>query len=211
MHNGGNDTGSKAAFTATLFKDTNSNPGAQPGANVIPGYHGATGDHVGALFGIGASASDGGTDTSLNGCNGTLAACSAFLRVNPGATNYFWIGGAEVDIGSAAGSSYRNRFGWNVCALGDGPPGVDFDCAYAIDGNGTSPWQLGLGFSTFNGGKPIAVNGTLIGSYGSFSAAFGIDFRQVNLSQFAIISNGFSVTGTGVLSSVDAANVSDRA
>jgi hypothetical protein len=34
MHNGGNDTGSKAAFTATLFKDTNSNPGAQPGANV---------------------------------------------------------------------------------------------------------------------------------------------------------------------------------
>jgi hypothetical protein len=97
-----------------------------------------------------------------------------------------------------------------VCALGDGPPGVDFDCAYAIGGNGTSPWQLGLGFSTFNGGKPIAVNGTLIGSYGSFSAAFGIDFRQVNLSQFAIISNGFSVTGTGVLSSIDSANVSDR-
>jgi hypothetical protein len=210
MHNGGNDTGSKAALVVTLNKDTNSNPGTQPGPNVIPGYHGATGDHVGAAFGIGASASDGGTDTSITGCNGTLAACNPFLRVNAGATNYFWIGGAEVDIGSAAGSSYRNRFGWNVCAMGDGPQGVDFDCAYAIGGAGTSPWKLGLSFSMFNGGQPIAANGTLIGTYASFSAAFGIDFRQVNLSQFAIISNGFSVTGTGALMSTDSSNVSDR-
>src|SRR5262249_16414265 len=121
-----------------------------------------------------------------------------------------WIGGAEVDIGSSAGSSYRNRFGWNVCAVGDGPQGVDFDCAYAIGAAATHPWKLGLGFSTFNGPQPIDVAGTLIGSYVNFSVDFGIDFRQVNLSQFAIISNGFSVTGTGVLTSTDLNNVSDR-
>ena len=210
MFNGGNDSGSKAAFMVNLVKDANSKPGSQPGANVTPGYHGATGDHVGAAFGISASAGDGGTDTSNNGCNGTLAACNPFLRVDAGATNYFWIGGAEVDIISARGSSYRNRFGWNVCAMGDGPQGVDFDCAYAVGGGGSSPWKLGLGFSTFNGAQPVDVNGTLIGSYGSFKTAFGIDFRQVNFSQFAIISNGFSVSGTGSLVSSDTSNVSDR-
>lgn len=182
---GTNSGGTKTAFLASLFHADASNAASAR-------------DNVAATFRATSVASEGGTGTGPSTSKGTIFAASPTAALGSGATNYFSVSGAEVDVGIVTGASSYARLGWSIVGFGDLPAASLYDAAFEIGSESSGgSWKTGLMFSSLHGTQPIATTGTLIGTDAiNFTAATGLDFSALTLANFLKGPGGFSVSGT---------------
>lgn len=159
---------------------------------------GTTGDLI-AMYALGqASAPNGGINTGA-GAAGTIFAGSFVAQLGAGATNYFTVSGAEVDVGIEPGGTARNRLGWSIVGTGSVYPSTQ-DTALEIAAAGLA-WKCGICFSDLHGTNPVSLTGTLISSFNAAGTPFtvenGIDFSNITFNTNFLKSNGFAVTGLG--------------
>jgi hypothetical protein len=188
MTGGANSTGQKEAARVFLFHNSPSNAAVAR-------------DNI-ALNTLALSQqSEGGTGTSLVTAKGTLFAGSFDSHLASGATNYFEVAGAEVDIGIQTGGSAAIRYGWEVVDQANLQGAVQ-DGGFVIGSSGGPGWQFGVLFTNANGaspsGGPVASAGTLIGTDGAAATvANGIDFHTYGFTNFFIRGPTMSVSGNG--------------
>lgn len=130
-----------------------------------------------------ATVSLGGTNTG-SGARGKLFGINPQAAGTNSAANLWAIVGAEVDVSCSSGCSTRDKIGLNVTTIGnDAIQGVAQDAAIIVGSDKTSPgWRTGLLFNTYNGGSPIASNGTVIGAVGPWKVTHGLDFSNITCS-----------------------------
>lgn len=177
--------GSKIGFSARAIRTAPS--------NVAVAY----GDMIGGLLAAQASIDDGGTNTGA-GARGTIFGAAVGATAGAGATNYFVVSGAEVDVGINTGASAQNRLGWSITGNGN-LNAAQLDAALEISAANPDPgWKTGLLFSSFHGAKPITVAGTLIGTDGvAQTVAHGIDWSAYTFSSDIIKGPNFRVDNNG--------------
>lgn len=160
------------------------------------GTAGAPGDNVGIVATARGNGSEGGTNTGA-GARGTLFASSHGALLNSGATNYFLVSGAEVDVGISTGGSARHRLGWSIVGTGD-VQAADYDCGLEISAAG-QPFKTGILLSSLHGGPAVSATGNIIAHDGvaatcaNFIYAPGYNVTG-NIFQFT----NFLLTGQGV-------------
>lgn len=189
LNTGGINTGgTKVALLATVNHNVASNS-----TNI--------GDTVGGAFLAESSATEGGIGTGVGQGKGTLFAGSLAAILSSGATNYFTISGAEVDVGIATGASAYSRFGMSFVDFGNLQSSSIYDTAVEIGSASGPGWKTGLLFSNFHGTAPVSSGGTLIGTDGqTIVVNNGIDFSSYTFSSnFLKGPNNFSVSGTGLI------------
>ncbi|MFM0158010.1 hypothetical protein [Paraburkholderia sediminicola] len=155
------------------------------------------------------STGDGGTNTTTNAL-GAYFAYAADARMNTGATNLLELTGAEIDILTQAGSSAKYTIGWslvnNETVQGTGlDAGLEFGANNLQgDGHATVGWNVGIVFSDMNGVSPVNGNTTLFeGSFptvGTQTIGNGIYLNAFSCTNTCFSSNGFSVNGSGAIS-----------
>lgn len=165
--------------------------------------------HVGTNIFVDASFNEGGTSTVFGHTFGQFFAFNPVVRTHSGATNLSGVVNTEFNIQCLAGSSTYGKVGIQVIKeTNDAVQGAEIDAAIIVaDQGGTLVgWLNGLQIGSPTAKWPIDPNGTIIGSKISQDYAtnqcqsgYGIDFVQTAFANFAFRSNGFSVSGSGVI------------
>ncbi|MCP3714887.1 hypothetical protein [Paraburkholderia sp. CNPSo 3281] len=188
LHNYGGQTGGRQTF---YVQSTLAQPSAAGNSNHY---------YVAGEFYAQAASGDGGTATT-----GSPASVGAIYALNPvavayaGATNLLEVTSMEANISMHTGSSAWYKAGLTVTqGPSDQVQGSVYDTAIGLSNQAGSPgWQDGILFGPMNGAFPVTSTGCLICSSGSATAATGIDFSSLSLTNFLHGPGGFFVNGSG--------------
>jgi hypothetical protein len=170
----------------------------------------ATGNAAGSKFYTGATvtmeaqANDGGTGGTPAG--GIYAIDISTLQ-QAAATNYIdnWV--ARIDSFLASGASVKHRAGVAITDFQSAAQGSTTDTAILIAGyNGNIGFKTGIefapvGFLDTSGANPMHSSATLIKTTGADTVVAGIDFTSYTFTGNAFASPGFTVNGSGVITS----------
>lgn len=126
----------------------------------------------------------------------------------PTAKNWGTINAHEMDTVAYAGSDYLQRVGSTYVLIGDGPQGSVRDAAIAFHAtpNVLNPWKYLFSFDNLSGGKPIASDGTVLGSIGAIPIGNGIDLYTTTIANYFLRgpADNFHVTGAGAIAGLNA-------
>jgi hypothetical protein len=211
-----NDTSAGGAYN--LLVGTNIDTGQKGNHTVINGlavlntpssnaptdnkfYVGNAGQFIGKV-------SDNGASVSVPAGNGFGGNWRADL--NSGALYWKSLVGGEIDLAAKSGSSVFYKAGLQIVSdVGDAVQGSASDFALGFaKASGSIGFKKLISFSAVAGDWPLSSGGTLIGTEASalpsptaYTAAYGVDLRAVTFSSAAFASTGFSVDGSGNVSS----------
>src|SRR5262249_19594997 len=133
------------------------------------------------------------------GAAGTLFAGSFVSHLASGATNYFTVSGAEIDVGIETGGSAKNRLGWAIVGTGAGAS-APLGTALGKSAAGRHI-TTGLLVSSLLGFMGVGTTGTLLGTDGvGATVAHGIDWSAFTFSTDAIKTPGYTLDGAGNIS-----------
>ncbi len=148
--------------------------------------------------------SDGGTPSAPKGDAYGIA---ALAQMEPGATHWNQICGAELDVAVKAGASVAYKSVLTLISVdNDAVQGSLYDAMLGFTRDETTSigFRFGVAFGRQDSLWPIAPDGTLIGSVAPAGddmrvAKNGIDLRNIKFSEFAFVSDNFAVTGDGAM------------
>lgn len=150
---------------------------------------------------------DGGTNTGAGALGGYFGS-NPSAHLDTGATNVLEACGVECDITISTGASARYVRGISIVGF-NVVRGVDIDCGISISGGtGHIGFKTGILFTDANRGtteNPFYASSVLMGTYWQGSTPTvdkGIDLAGFTFTTSAYASTGFSVNGSGAISSV---------
>jgi len=154
-------------------------------------------NYVGVQGQFRVNTDDGGTNPASSGTSkGAFFGASTRVDAISGATSLLNVSGCEFNTAMLTGSSCWLKTGLQVVDKSEVRGTIDAGLLVAAGGLSVG-WDTGLLFADTNGGDPMNPNGTLIGSFGNWPVAKGIDFSTVTFSGDIFNATNFAITNLG--------------
>ena len=159
-------------------------------------------NYVAGNFNVTSQSGDGGTGLAVGTAKGAYFGIGSQAFLANGATNTLSLTGGEINVAAQTGSSVLYKTGLQIVGhYSDAVQGTGVDSMlYLSNQSGAVGWSQGIALGSANGQYPLISTGTILASYGGTVAA-GVDLSLTTVTGSAFKSTGFSVDGSGNLSS----------
>lgn len=121
------------------------------------------------------------------------------------------VSGVEIDVGVQDVAPLR-RYGLIIASTTGNQSGSELDIMLRLTNKASgASWTDGIRFDSDGGQQPIKTGGYLFRAVGGWTCAYGVDLTGVDIANNAFASDGFSVTGAGVVTSKGITDASSAA